>query len=289
MSLRDLFRSKSAVAAALPNAPADSKPAAPAAGGTPATTTDDAAHGAAHEASNGAANAAAGTASDNPRDAMAKTGTATGAGATADPDAIADTPAAANSNATAATPGTAADAAAPSGATAEPPAAGQSGKGAAAAAPTSSLSAMTRQMMAAQPSSDTDALNSQIVQAVRMTNSETAAYASNQIAVGPNMMIAQAGGLVAQSAAHYFDSASKLALASKSVLLKNMTEKFAAEDLKGAAEDALGVLITDLLVGTAAAVAAAAGAIEGESAHFALDKIDQTLSKYQTLLDKKGS
>ncbi|POZ63853.1 hypothetical protein C2I19_01330 [Chromobacterium alticapitis] len=131
-----------------------------------------------------------------------------------------------------------------------------------------------------------DALNSQIVQAVQLSNSETAAYAGNQIAVAPNMMITQAGGLVAQAGANYFDGASKLALASKSVLLKNMTEKFAKEDIKGGVEDALGILITDLLVGTAAAVAAAAGAMEGEAAHFALDKIDQSLSKYQALVGK---
>jgi hypothetical protein len=127
------------------------------------------------------------------------------------------------------------------------------------------------------------------VQAVQFANSETAGYAPSQIAVGSNMLISQAGGLVAQAGATYFDGASKLALASKSVLLKNMTEKFAKEDLKGAAEDALGILITDLLVGTAAAVAAAAGAIEGEAAHLALDKIDQSLSKYQDLVGKKVS
>jgi hypothetical protein len=143
-------------------------------------------------------------------------------------------------------------------------------------------------MKAGSASGSTDALNSKIVQAVQMSNSETAAYASSQIAVAPNMMITQAGGLVAQAAANYFDGASKLALASKSVLLKDMTEKLVKEDIKGAAEDALGALITDLLVGTAAAVAAAAGAIEGEAAHFALDKIDQSLNKYQALLDKKG-
>ncbi|OHX15975.1 hypothetical protein BI343_17550 [Chromobacterium amazonense] len=134
-----------------------------------------------------------------------------------------------------------------------------------------------------------DALNSQIVQAVQLSNSETAAYAGNQIAVAPNMMITQAGGLVAQAGANYFDGASKLALASKSVLLKNMTEKFAAEDVKGGIEDALGILITDLLVGTAAAVAAAAGAMEGEAAHFALDKIDQSLEKYQKLVTSKST
>ncbi|GLU31199.1 hypothetical protein WKR88_15780 [Trinickia caryophylli] len=162
------------------------------------------------------------------------------------------------------------------------------GTGSTSTAPPSTLSGFTAQMSNTPGPQATDALNSQILQAVQTANSETAAYAANQIAVGPNMMITQAGGLVAQSAANYFDGASKLALASKSVLLKNMTEKLVQQDIKGAAEDALGVLITDLLVGTAAAVAAAAGAIEGEAAHFALDKIDQSLNKYQALLDKKG-
>ncbi|MEA3120775.1 MAG: hypothetical protein QOH33_316, partial [Paraburkholderia sp.] len=146
----------------------------------------------------------------------------------------------------------------------------------------SPLSGFTQQAKDAPPGGATDALNSQIVQAVQMSNSETAAYAASQIAVAPNMMITQAGGLVAQAAANYFDGASKLALASKSVLLKDMTEKLVKEDIKGAAEDALGVLVTDLLVGTAAAKAAAAGAIEGEATHFALDKIDQSIEKYKS-------
>ncbi|WP_199153373.1 hypothetical protein [Chromobacterium sp. ASV23] len=111
------------------------------------------------------------------------------------------------------------------------------------------------------------------MQAVQLSNSETTAYAGNQIAVAPNMMITQAG-------ANYFDGASK------SVLLKNMTEKFAKEDIKGGVEDALGILITDLLVGTAAAVTVASGAMEGEAAHFALEKIDQSLEKYHSILGR---
>lgn len=149
--------------------------------------------------------------------------------------------------------------------------------------PSTVLSQLNSQSPGTQGGTDTSALNSQIVQAVQLTNSETAAYAASQTATAPNMMITQASGLVAQSGAGYFDSASKLAIASKSVLMKNMTEKLAQENIKGAAEDALGILITDLLVGTAAAVAAAAGAVEGEAAHFALDKIDQSLSKYNSL------
>lgn len=199
--------------------------------------------------------------------------------ATASADSV--PPASANPAAdTPVTPDGSASSAAPAQAAAQP---------APAAAPSSSpLRGFTEQLSTAPSASgDTSALNSQIVQAVQLSNSETAAYAGNQIAVAPNMMITQASGLVAQAGANYFDGASKLALASKSVLLKNMTEKFAKEDLKGAAEDALGILITDLLVGTAAAVAAAAGAMEGEAAHIALDKIDQSLSKYQSLLKSR--
>jgi hypothetical protein len=134
------------------------------------------------------------------------------------------------------------------------------------------------------PAPPTDALNSQIVQAVTLTNAETASYAPSQIATAPDMMISQASGLVAQSAANYFDGVSKIALASQAVLLKQMTENIAKQNLAGAAEDALGALVTDLLMGAAAAVAAAAGAIEGEAASFAMDKIDASLTKYSSLL-----
>ncbi|WP_255989919.1 hypothetical protein [Chitinolyticbacter albus] len=209
-----------------------------------------------------------------PASPVAPVATTAGAPASADaPAAEAATPDATPTPATPATPAT------------SPPAAAPASK-----PPPTLLSSLNQQLVQGPgglPPS-TDALNDQIVQAVQISNAETAAYAASQIAVAPNMMITQASGLVAQSAAAYFDGASKMALASKSVLLKNMTEKFAKEDLKGAAEDALGVLLTDLLMGTAAAVAAAAGAIEAESAHFALDKIDQSIDKYHNLLDRKG-
>ncbi|QBN04761.1 hypothetical protein CKAES1R_02248 [Pseudomonas aeruginosa] len=109
------------------------------------------------------------------------------------------------------------------------------------------------------PPPDTSALNSQVVQAVQMSNSETAGYAPSQIAIAPNMMISQASGLVAQSAASYFDGVSKIALASQAILLRQMTQNIAENKLAQAAEDALGALATDLLMGAAAAVAAAAG------------------------------
>ncbi|MCM2024540.1 hypothetical protein FA355_17360, partial [Pseudomonas aeruginosa] len=105
------------------------------------------------------------------------------------------------------------------------------------------------------PPPDTSALNSQVVQAVQMSNSETAGYAPSQIAIAPNMMISQASGLVAQSAASYFDGVSKIALASQAILLRQMTQNIAENKLAQAAEDALGALATDLLMGAAAAVA----------------------------------
>ncbi|HCT06101.1 MAG TPA: hypothetical protein DIW86_12120, partial [Pseudomonas sp.] len=108
---------------------------------------------------------------------------------------------------------------------------------------------------AGTPSTDsTAALNSQIVQAVQFTNAQNVAYAPAQIAVPADMMISQAAGLVAQSAAGYFDGVSKIALAAQAVLLQQMTENIVKENLPAAAEDALGALATDLLVGAAAAV-----------------------------------
>lgn len=141
---------------------------------------------------------------------------------------------------------------------------------------------MLKRASAAAPA--TDALNGKIVQAVQLSNAENVGYAPSQIAIGPDMMISQASGLVAQSAAAYFDGVSKLALASQSVLLKKMTEELVAGNLEKAAEDALGALATDVMMAAAAAVAAAAGAIEAESASFAIDKIDQSIAKYSSTL-----
>jgi hypothetical protein len=148
------------------------------------------------------------------------------------------------------------------------------------------LASMNDHMLwrASLPALDTKALNQQIVEAVKLTNAETTAYAPSQIAIGPNMMIGQAAGLVAQSAAQYFDGASKIALASQSVLLKQMTENIVQGNVEGAVEDAIGALVTDLMMAAAATVAAAAGAIETESASFAIDKIDDSLSKFSGLM-----
>ena len=127
------------------------------------------------------------------------------------------------------------------------------------------------------------------LQTVQAINAEAASYATTQIAVGPNMMITQAGGMVAQAAANYFETSTSLAIAGKSVLMKDLAQKTIDEDVKGMAMDAVGLLLTDLFVATAAVVAGAAEAIEGEAASVALDRIDESLQKYQALLDKKGT
>ncbi|WP_242468410.1 hypothetical protein [Burkholderia plantarii] len=127
------------------------------------------------------------------------------------------------------------------------------------------------------------------LQTVQAINAEAASYATTQIAVGPNMMISQAGGVVAQAAANYFEATTSLAIAGKSVLMKDLAQKTVDEDVPGMAMDAVGLLLTDLFVATAAVVAGAAEAIEGEAAGIALDKIDESLQKYQALLDKKGT
>ncbi|MGC5703883.1 hypothetical protein J4P02_27160 [Pseudomonas sp. NFXW11] len=171
-------------------------------------------------------------------------------------------------------------------------AAGPSASASAAPAQPSMMQSMNEQLFkqADTPSGgSTAALNSQIVQAVEFTNAQTFSYAPAQIAIAPDMMISQAAGLVAQSAAGYFDGVSKLALAAQAVLLKQMTENIVKENVKGAAEDALGVLATDLMVGAAAAVAAAAGAMEAEAASVAIDKIDASIAKYSATLANKSS
>nr|WP_254696172.1 hypothetical protein [Lysobacter enzymogenes] len=136
---------------------------------------------------------------------------------------------------------------------------------------------------------DTSALNTQIVQAVQFSNAETASYAPAQIATNADMMISQAAGLVAQSAAAYFDGVTKIALASQGVLMKQLTQDIVAGKVTNAAEDAVGILATDVFMGVAAAVAAAAGAMEAESAKFAIDAIDSSIAKYTSVLQNSGA
>ncbi|ALN81365.1 hypothetical protein [Lysobacter antibioticus] len=93
-----------------------------------------------------------------------------------------------------------------------------------------------------------------------------------------------AAGQVAQSATAYFDGVSKIALASQAVLMKQMTQDLVEQSLQQSAEDALSLLATDLLMGAAAAVAAAAGAMEAESAAFAIGRIDENIGKYSSMI-----
>lgn len=96
--------------------------------------------------------------------------------------------------------------------------------------------------------------------------------------------VKHAGQLAPQTAADYFTDVANLALASQTILLKKMTERLERGELDKADEDTLRQQMTDL-INEAAAVAANATA-ETESALSALDKTDQSLKKYQMLLDQ---
>lgn len=162
-------------------------------------------------------------------------------------------------------------------------------KAGARAWPANRLRRLTDALKAPNQIADAAGSGGSALQTVQAINAEAASYATTQIAVGPNMMITQAGGLVAQAAANYFEASTSLAIAGKSVLMKDLAQKTIDENERGMAMDAVGLLLTDLFVATAALVAGAAEAIEGEAASIALDKIDESLLKYQALLDKKGT
>ncbi|WP_244135097.1 hypothetical protein [Burkholderia sp. BCC0322] len=162
-------------------------------------------------------------------------------------------------------------------------------KAGARAWPVNRLRRFTDALKAPNQVADAAGAGGSALQTVQAINAEAASYATTQIAVGPNMMITQAGGMVAQAAANYFEATTSLAIAGKSVLMKDLAQKTVDENVAGMAMDAVGLLLTDLFVATAAIVAGAAEAIEGEAANVALDRIDESLQKYQALLDKKGA
>ncbi|MDN7933338.1 hypothetical protein QZM52_18795 [Burkholderia metallica] len=195
-----------------------------------------------------------------------------GDGATQTPDTVTDADAAVEAT----TPAEAA-----------PPAA--TPKAGARAWPVSRLRRFTDALKAPNPAAGAAGSGGSALQTVQAINAEAASYATTQIAVGPNMLITQAGGMVAQAAANYFEATTSLAIAGKSVLMKDLAQKTVDENVRGMAMDAVGLLLTDLFVATAAIVAGAAEAIEGEAASVALDRIDESLQKYQALLDKKGA
>lgn len=113
---------------------------------------------------------------------------------------------------------------------------------------------------------------------------KTITESAEQALASLHLVSGDAANQVAQSAAAYFDGISKIALASQGVLMKQMTQDLAEQSMQQSAEDALGVLATDVLMGAAAAVAAAAGAMEAESASFAIDRIDENIAKYSSMI-----
>ncbi|QWF15229.1 hypothetical protein [Lysobacter capsici] len=98
-----------------------------------------------------------------------------------------------------------------------------------------------------------------------------------------------AADLIGQAAAGYLDGVGKLALLSQAILLKQMTGGAPPDTSKQQAiEDAIGVLATDHLMGIAAAIAAAAGAIAAGTSSFPVDQIDHNIAKYAEFLRKGG-
>lgn len=134
-----------------------------------------------------------------------------------------------------------------------------------------------------------DALNRQIVEAVNLLNAQLAADAPALASLGSELLIRQASGLVAQSAVSYFDGVTKLALASQGVLLRKMTESIIKDDLDAATESALGALNTHLLVGGAAAVAAASGVLDADGVSQALERINQSIAQFSASQPERSS
>jgi len=97
-------------------------------------------------------------------------------------------------------------------------------------------------------------------------------------------MTSQAQNQLLQSMETYFDGLSKITLASQAILLKEMAENLDGNDLP-AVEDALGTLRTDILMGAAAALAAAAGALEALGAG---SGVDQGAGKYEEALKRRA-
>ncbi|MGO4780328.1 hypothetical protein AB4084_33120 [Lysobacter sp. 2RAB21] len=76
-------------------------------------------------------------------------------------------------------------------------------------------------------------------------------------------------------------------MADKAISPKQTTQDLINANMEQAAEDALGILATDIFMGAAAAVAAAAAAMEAQSAGFAIDRIDDSISRYSNLLHNR--
>jgi hypothetical protein len=150
---------------------------------------------------------------------------------------------------------------------------------------------------------DDTSIDARFADAQTQTKTKQAAEASLQALESLRAVSPEAAGLVAHSAAVYFDGITRLALASRAILLKQAsgdsankavspkqtTQDLVNANLEQAAEDALGILATDILMSAAAAVAAAAAAMEAQSASFAIDRIDDSISRYSALLNNRRS
>ncbi|WP_085639513.1 MULTISPECIES: hypothetical protein [unclassified Pseudomonas] len=134
-----------------------------------------------------------------------------------------------------------------------------------------------------------ESLNRQIVESINLLNTQLATQTPVVSALASELLVRQASGLVAQSAASYFDSVTKLALAAQGVLLRKMTESIVNDELEIASESALGALNTHLLVGGAAAVAAATGALDGEGVDQALERINQSIARFSANLAERAA
>ncbi|QBF31191.1 hypothetical protein CFI11_08155 [Thalassococcus sp. S3] len=142
--------------------------------------------------------------------------------------------------------------------------------------------------MPAAGADDTSALNAAAVQSVSFQNEEAKTYAPTMVVTPPDQMIGQAAGLAAQASAQYFDSMTKVVMASQSVMLKKMAENVASGELMQAAEDGLVIAETELLLAGAMAVAAAGGAMEAESASFGISKINESVQARTANAKAKG-
>lgn len=127
-----------------------------------------------------------------------------------------------------------------------------------------------------------------VLQIVQVINVEVVFYVMMQIVVGLNMMIMQVGGMVVQVVVNYFEVLMLLVIVGKSVLMKDLVQKIIDEDVKGMVMDVVGLLLMDLFVVIVVVVVGVVEVIEGEVVSVVFDRIDESLQKYQVLLDKKG-
>ncbi|GEM_PF-3928191 len=132
-------------------------------------------------------------------------------------------------------------------------------------------------------------MNAQVLAALEASNNAAVQNMPAMIAGAADSMISQAAGLAAQSSASYFDSMSKVVLASQSVLLKQLTENVVEGNVKPAVIDAVGIIATEVLLAGAMAVAAAGGAMEAESVSFSIDKMDTALGKLNQAVENGSS